>query len=336
MNILAFDIESCTGRPTDGSLCSFGYVFVNDGKIVDSGDILVNPLPKAFTLGGYGQTQKLKLAYPVSHFRKQPRFDGRYCAIKALFDKADIALGFSIANDVKYLNNACDMFALPRIKYKFLDVQMLASLIIKDLKNTGLKAIAERYGVEFLEHRSDEDARATYEIFLKLIEEYGKPLSEIVDDFGLVAGENVENGHTGCYSKWQVRERLQASTRSVRRILINYYNDSASVLPQKNTWLIGKTVAMAEAVYLKDLDLARKIVCSTYASGGIYDSSILKCDLYVTCDGDKMAKRVPRINPRECKVITVKEFERGCGEFTDMLFDDFDILEKHYSAFSPD
>ena len=78
MRILSFDIESCTGNPYDGSLCSFGYVVYDNGKITEADDLLCNPLPKYFTLGKWGEEPTLKLAYPVSAFRKSPRFDKIY------------------------------------------------------------------------------------------------------------------------------------------------------------------------------------------------------------------------------------------------------------------
>ncbi len=70
MKILSFDIESCTGNPLDGSLCSFGYCMAEDFEIVTKEDILVNPKPKKFRLGKYGEEAKIKLAYSEEEFRR--------------------------------------------------------------------------------------------------------------------------------------------------------------------------------------------------------------------------------------------------------------------------
>jgi len=72
MKILSFDIESCTGNPWDGSLCSFGFVLAENGAIIKREDILVNPLPRFFSLGKFGEEANIKLAYPVSAFRSSP------------------------------------------------------------------------------------------------------------------------------------------------------------------------------------------------------------------------------------------------------------------------
>ena len=45
MKLLSFDIESCTGSHNDASLCSFGYVVYDNGKITEADDLLCNPLP---------------------------------------------------------------------------------------------------------------------------------------------------------------------------------------------------------------------------------------------------------------------------------------------------
>ena len=192
MRILTFDIESCTGNPLDGSLCSFGYVLCENGVVAGGGDILCNPLPERFLLGGFGKSIGLKLAYPTSHFRRQPRFDRRYCEIKALFDSVDLVLGFAVQNDLRYLNNACDSFSLPRIPFKFLDVQLLGGLVLPEHRNHGLKAFAEQFNIEFIEHRSDEDARVTYEIFARLVELSGKTLTELVERYGITRAAQDE------------------------------------------------------------------------------------------------------------------------------------------------
>lgn len=74
MKILSFDIESCTGNPLDGSLCSFGYCMAEDFEIITKEDILVNPKPKKFRLGKYGEEAKIKLAYSEEEFRRAPVF----------------------------------------------------------------------------------------------------------------------------------------------------------------------------------------------------------------------------------------------------------------------
>lgn len=336
MKILAFDIESCTGAPWDGSLCSFGYVLAENGVAVRQEDILVNPLPKFFTLGKFGEAPTLKLAYPVSVFRSSPRFNARFSAIKGLFEEADLVIGFSVQNDMKYLNNACDAFSLPRINFEFLDVQVLAGLALPEYKNMGLRAVAAHYGIEFTEHRSDEDARATYEIFLKLLEISGGNAERLIEKFSVVKGKNGAAGHVNCYSIEDVRSRLVSGGKSVKKILVQYYGKHAGErVARRGDLFENKTVGVSEYIYAPDTPLARKIIATAAAEGGTFDSSLQSCDYFVAAENDKAAYRVKKIN-RGCKILSVGEFEEICGGLIDCEFDDFAVLTAHYGQLYTD
>ncbi len=303
---------------------------------MQSDDILVNPLPTRFTLGGYGKASKLKLAYPPQHFRVQPRFDGRYSAIKALFDSADVVIGFAVQNDIKYINNACDKFSLPRIPFKFLDVQLIVGHLIPEVKNNGLKTVADRFEIEFLEHRSDEDARVTYEVLMRALKESGKTLDEVVEEFGVVYGVNGQGGHTNCYSARQIEERIALNSKAFRKLLVNYYIDNMpnKVLP-KGGALEGKGVCLAESAYAKTVDDARKVICTTLKQGGRYESSLLKCNYFITGSGDKNALRGGKVNLRKVRVMTAQAFLEEFGSF-DYPFDSTQILTEKYSALISD
>lgn len=336
MIYLSFDVESCTGNPLDGSLCSFGYVLAEDGKIIEQGDILCNPLPKTFTLGGFSKEPRIKLAYPIKHFRMQPRFNSRYCEIKGLFERADVILGFAVHNDIKYVNNACDSFMLERMVFRFLDVQIIMGLLLPEYKNHGLKAIAERYGLQFEEHRSDEDARVTYLVLEKLLEETGKTLFSVIDEFNIIPGKNGQEGHVNCYSKTEAWQRATSNSKSSRKILLNYYGDRASDrVKKKGDKLKGKAVAISETLTGEDILLARSVAVTVAVEGGEYESSLTRCSLFVCTEGDRLVQRMKKINP-ECQVLTVKQFSDMCGGLTDYPFDDKKIMEEHYSQLVSD
>ena len=336
MNFLTFDIESCTGNPLDGSLCSFGYILSKEGVTVDSGDILCNPLPERFTLGSFGKAASLKLAYPPAHFRRQPRFNARYREIKALFDSADMVLGFAVQNDLKYVNNACDKFSLPRIGFKFLDVQLLAGFILPELKGHGLKAFADHFNITFIEHRSDEDARVTFEVFTRVLELSGMSLEGLMQRFGIVCGVNGQEGHVNCYAEAIIDERLQAGSRSTLKLLTHYYaNNAARFVEKRGDRLAGKGVSISEGLYVKDKLSARRIACTVAAEGGTYDSSIISCNVFVVGEGDKLGGRVKKLNPN-CRIMSMAEFSDLCGGLVDFEFDDKQILREHYTALVSD
>ena len=336
MKVLSFDIESCTGSPYDGSLCSFGYYLAEEGKKISSGDILVNPLPRAFTLGGYGKEPVLKLAYPIGVFRRQPRFDARFSAIKGVFEQAELVVGFAVQNDLRYLNNACDRFSLPRVEFSFLDVQILVGLIIPELRSAGLKAVADRFGVEYLEHRSDEDARVTYIVFEKVMELYGDTLQALMCEKGLVLGFNRKDGHVNCYSEELLKERIASNSRAVKKIIIHYFCERAKKIPRRGRALVKKAVGISESVYAEGTSLARKIIATIFAEGGDYEQSPLGCNIYIVGDGDDRSEKLGKINRRKCRIMTAKEFSDAYGGFADMDADELKALVEYTTRLSPD
>ena len=120
MKILSFDIESCNGNSKEASLCSFGYCLTDENfNIIEQKDILVNPVSKKFTISNF-KGKGIKLAYEEKDFRESPTFDLVYEQIKALFDGVDLVVGFSIINDLKYINSACKHYHLPNFNFKFI------------------------------------------------------------------------------------------------------------------------------------------------------------------------------------------------------------------------
>lgn len=154
-----------------------------------------------------GGEARIKLAYEEEEFRRSPRFPKVYNDIKRLFLKADICIGFAVGNDVRYLNNACQIFRLPIIEYRFCDVQMLAGFIDETNKGMGLSRLGEKYGIEFLEHKSDDDAFATLMLFQKLCESCKMGAKELLDYYEIVPGVNAKDGVKGMFSLAQIYNR---------------------------------------------------------------------------------------------------------------------------------
>ena len=331
MRILSFDIESCTGNPYDGSLCSFGYVLTENGKIVETDDLLCNPLPKHFTLGKWGQEPALKLAYSVDTFRSSPRFNRSYPRIKALFARCDFAIGFSVGNDLKYLNNACDKFSLERINYKFLDVQLLAGLVFPEIKNLGLKAPAEKFGIVFLAHRSDEDARVTLAVFEKIISFYGKPFTEFLNDFDIKFGVNNQNGHVGCYSLYAVNQRIETGSKAVKKLIFSGYKRIADKnIETENSLLKGKYIGVSEKITSENTELTGKLVATVYRAGGRFSDRDHTADIIVAEKGDASINRLYHAKTAVFEIITPEKFFEKYG-LSEYPFDNTEALLYHYT-----
>ena len=103
MKILCYDIESVSGNHNDGSMCSFGYCKSDETFVVlEQNDLVMRPNTRRYET-------KIKLHYEKEYIKAQPKFPEFYLQIKTLFSEADYIIGFSIMNDVEFLNSACEV-----------------------------------------------------------------------------------------------------------------------------------------------------------------------------------------------------------------------------------
>ncbi len=163
MRILFFDMEFADGK-VPGSVYSFGYVVTDEKFRIKEGpcDLLINP---ESSWNFY--VRKNILAYPIEQVHSSPNFASHYKKIKRLFDRADVAVGFAVGNDVKALYKDCKRYSLPPLEYKHFDTELLCRLIDGSPRAKGLgKCVEEWCGrVPENQHRSDGDALATMMLF---------------------------------------------------------------------------------------------------------------------------------------------------------------------------
>ena len=319
------DIESCNGQAHRASMCSFGYALAeSDLTLTEQKDILINPLPKKFMLGRPGESSRIELAYPEEEFRRAPRFAGRYREIRSKIE-GRIVLGFSLGNDLKYLNNACDVFKLPRIPFFYLDVQTMY-MIAKNTPQRGLGALAAEYGIEFIPHRSDEDARVTLEVLRALAGEYGG-LDALIDRLGIVPGENRAEGYSDCYSREVYEGRIGQRSRRMRFALF-----SGFLREQKRAEggaLAGKRVCFDDPIELEDVDYSRRLAAAVYASGGKY-ASAESCNLFVPRGQSKRLGYV-KANNRRAKIVPEEEFLELVGDLPEIDTRDAEVLAAEFA-----
>ncbi|HBF86581.1 MAG TPA: hypothetical protein DDW54_02770 [Clostridiales bacterium] len=328
MEYLIFDTESCTGRSNDGSLCSIGLVVCDENfNIIKREDILCNPLPKRFTVGDKKNLKRtgISFAYTVDEFRKAPKFCDIYSKIKMFFKNRTV-LGFSLANDVKYLNDACDKYGLERITYDFLDIQFIYQLIYNEQNSVGLKRLADKYGIDYLEHRSDEDAVVSAKLLKAVLSENGLTLDEVIEKYGIHKGRNLSNGHYNNFSDALFGEKfgLKRSKKMQSSLLYEYMKK----LPRK----AGKKVCFSSKIERSDVNYVRTLIDLLYEKGYAYTSNADVCSVFVT-DGEKDAREeiVDKIKRRKIYKVPLAEFERDVGYSENFVYNDVPLLDKFSS-----
>jgi DNA polymerase-3 subunit epsilon len=166
LEIVVFDTETTGLRPLKGDrVVSLSAVRIRKGRIVQAGDFhtLVNPhipIPKESTVF-HGLTD--------ATVKDAPSIPEVYKSFTQYIGGA-VLVAHNAAFDMKFLEIAARENGLPQIDNPVLDTLFLSYGVHGDLPGHNLDTIAERLGVTIEgRHTSDGDARATAEIFVRLL-----------------------------------------------------------------------------------------------------------------------------------------------------------------------
>lgn len=322
--ILCFDIESCNGvlRGT-ASMCSFGYVVTDErGNLLKQEDILINPADAQFR----ARLIKDKLAYPEQVFRRAPIFITVYPRIKQLIDSADEVIGFAIENDIAYLDDACRHYGLPPLRFSYFDVQTAYCAHLDTDQQIGLHAACEPFRIEFLEHRSDDDAYATAMLYHALAKSRGESIEEMKKSLELTAG-NTPDGMK-CYSEILIR-KINAESQGNKRRLFDYHLNRLEQRRKKKGVLCGRKFHFDTPLRLdaNARDYATKLYqlggrCTTYTSADTV--------VYGTSEQPNYRSKGFLQTAKEDKktVLNLEEFLALIGEVAKGTYHDYEILKK--------
>ena len=131
MKYLFFDIECSNCFGDNPKICEFGYTIVDENfKLITKNDIPMSPgknnHTNRFDLGVYKRDPKFEWAYDFDYYFSQPEFPEYYEKIKRLLtDEDTIVLGYSLSNDIHYLNRTMIKYDLDILNYDSFDVQKM-------------------------------------------------------------------------------------------------------------------------------------------------------------------------------------------------------------------
>ena len=323
MRILSFDIESTTGNHRDGSMCTFGYCLADSScNISKQEDIVMNPKTRRFET-------KIKLHYEKSFIKSQNRFPHYYNEIKSLFENNDLIIGFSVLNDVEFLNNSCEVYNLDKIDYDFLDVQLLYKTVNNSSTLSGLAVIAEELGIEYKAHRSDEDARVTLLVLKHIIESLNLPIEEILRKYHITLGSNKGGEVTPCTNG-------ALTKREMNYLLLKFVEKNYKHSRRYKGGLSFKTFAFTDEMRYGDIDKFRRIIKRIYNLNGRI-GSIESSNVFVNTysDGELPEKYVNALNLRNkdkqrIQVISEEEFMDIIKELPQIDFSlDNELIKNH-------
>ena len=321
MRILSYDIESTTGSHCDGSMCTFGYCIADEQfNIIEQKDIVMRPYTKRFE-------PRIKLHYDKAFIKSQPQLPSFYEEIKKLFCESDLIIGFSVSNDVDFLNNACAVYGLEKIVSDFVDVQLLHKTIYNRQNMCGLEGVANELGIEYLAHRSDEDARVTLLILKHVAKEHNLTVNELLRTYHITPGSNSKSETVPCsngtYTKKELNYLINDFTERVRRHSRRYKGG-----------LSYKSFAVSDDIRYGDIDLFRKIIKRVYDLNGRI-GQIENSNHFVSKNGEKTDKEAKAIELRNegrkrITTITLEKFLSMLGELPVLDFSsDADKIKEH-------
>ena len=219
LKLLFFDMEFANGK-IPGSVFSFGYVMTDAEFNILSGpaDICINP-----DCEWNDYVAKNILAYPMETIQESPLFPACYEEIKALLEEADIAVGFSVNNDVAALRRACLRYELSPISYFWFDMERLCRVADKHRGAHGLAGCVTAWCGKAPEnqHRSDGDALATMHLMRAICNDAHIDAEMLITAYSECAGDTIttqnaqkraKNAHTGGRKRHRPRRRTKKNT----------------------------------------------------------------------------------------------------------------------------
>ena len=190
---LFFDIE-CANRDSDGRnmIYSFGYLLSDEqfNILCSEKDLVINPNVKEWDW----YVLKKILAYPKKYVESQPKFPHFYEKIKKLIEDPDtLVCGFSTKDDVGYLMDECERYGLEPFNFKFFDIQRLEMSQPRE-RIRQQQSLGETYmiwcnRIPCSLHRSDIDARLTFEVAKAICKKNNQNLLYYRDNFANMSGQ---------------------------------------------------------------------------------------------------------------------------------------------------
>lgn len=257
-NYVFFDCECANMFDGIGKICSLGYVITDDElNVIESEDVVINPECE-FDWYLFSGKSECKLAYSKDYFRIKPNFAAYYKDIKKLFTTGNrYILGFAVANDVNYVNSACQRYNENYIQLRAFDIEKLLEKHYGQKKK--LSQWAEFFGInvaKFQSHKSVDDAMMTMLCLKKFCIDMGKSPEDIMtENKGLfVSSEQI---------------LIQAEERAYRKEIMDkikrLYNKKSPKPKYKS--VLGEYFEFDREIF-KDIDFAFELIKQIYENGG--------------------------------------------------------------------
>lgn len=253
-----FDCECANVFDGIGKICSLGYVIADDDlNVIEAEDVVMNPECE-FDWYLFTDKSECKLAYSKDYFRIKPNFAAYFKDIKKLFTTGNrYILGFAVANDVGFVNSACERYNEEYINLRAFDIEPLLAELYGQKKK--LVEWAEFFGVnveKFRSHKSVDDAMMTMLCLKKVCEQQNESVENIINKYRqfFVSSEQI---------------LIQAEERTYKKEMLEKIKrlfNKKSPKPRYKT-VLNKRFEF-DGKLLKNVDVAFDLIKKIYDNGG--------------------------------------------------------------------
>lgn len=313
MKYLFFDIECSNCFGDKPKICEFGYTIVDENfKLITKNDIPMSPgknnHTNRFDLGVYKRDPKFEWAYDFDYYFSQPEFPEYYEKIKRLLtDEDTIVLGYSLSNDIHYLNRTMIKYDLDILNYDSFDVQKMVKRHLNLKNDMSLEKAFNKLCntselIKLHMHLSCDDAFMTMRVFESLCKKLHKTPQEMINFYEGVKYNSIES-----LENFNKRQEEKEKRKISEELLNDFYDESKGLIElndySNNLVYIDPNLKK----YPEELkDLIEKI-----KSKGLIGSRDLKNINYFILRDDENIERIKEIlkenNNFECEILDYKE-----------------------------
>ena len=313
MKYLFFDIECSNCFGDKPKICEFGYTIVDENfKLITKNDIPMSPgknnHTNRFDLGVYKRDPKFEWAYDFDYYFSQPEFPEYYEKIKRLLtDEDTIVLGYSLSNDIHYLNQTMIKYDLDILNYDSFDVQKMVKRYLNlkndmSLEKAFNKLCNKSELIKLHMHLSCDDAFMTMRVFESLCKKLNKTPQEMINLYEGVKYNSIES-----LEIFNKRQEEKEKRKISEELLNDFYNESKGLIELND---YSNNLVYIDSNFKKYPEELNDLIKEIKSKGFIGSRDLKNINFFIFKDGENIERVIEILNENdnfECQIIDYKE-----------------------------
>ena len=194
MKYLFFDIECSNCFGGKNKICEIGYVLTDENfNLILKEDIPISPgdinnREDRFDTSIYKREPGFEWAYDFEYYFNSPKFPHFYNQLKKLFEDEDtMVFGYSVVNDIRYLDSEFIRYGLEPFKFNVCDIQKIMKYYsnqreqLMGLKDAFKKLCPISEFIKLQPHLSRDDAYMSMRVLQEMLRNLEMNVSNILE-----------------------------------------------------------------------------------------------------------------------------------------------------------